>query len=560
VARLIPPIAPSDLKSPGESFLFRLFADDDSNWTVLHSLDLPDHVRQVSGEADFVVIAPAQGVLVIEVKGVDSVRRADGLWYLGKQVPGEARGPFRQAEEAMHSVRNRLIKRLPEVSLVPIWHCVVFPFVRFELPAVEWREWEVVDAADLRSRGLKASLERVLANARALLSGKLGHTFDGPSGELAARMVGALRGDFEVYESPGDRLARAENEVLRYTEEQFAALDAMAMNERVLFDGPAGSGKTVLASEAARREAVAGRRTLFLCFNRALARHLKEQLAGVAGLEVSGFHAKLLAVAGTEPSDRAAFWDRDLPLHAAENLLSTSDGYDVLVIDELQDLLHGLYFDCLDLLVRGGLRAGRWRAFGDLMRQRLYAGSITDEALGDRFGPSITRFRLTVNCRNTPRVAALAGRIADVPECYAHVRRPDDGRDPVVEVYASDADEPRLLSKHLERLQADGYRGDAVAVLSPSADAAAGRLQAPWRDRTGPVDPPIRGRIRTGTIHSFKGLEAAAVVLTDIDSLSAAQRDLVYVGCTRARHRLVVLASARVVPTIQDILLGKSAW
>src|SRR5437762_16292 len=114
MARLIPPVAPGDLKSPGESLLFRLFSSDASNWTVLHSLDLPDHIRQVSGEADFVVIAPGQGVLVVEVKGVDAVRRVDGMWYFGKHTSGEARGPFRQAEEAMHSIRNRLIKRLPE--------------------------------------------------------------------------------------------------------------------------------------------------------------------------------------------------------------------------------------------------------------------------------------------------------------------------------------------------------------------------------------------------------------------------------------------------------------
>jgi len=168
-------------------------------------------------------------------------------------------------------------------------------------------------------------------------------------------------------------------------------------------------------------------------------------------------------------------------------------------------------------------------------------------------------FHLTVNCRNTPRIAALAGRLADVPDCYAHVLRGDDGVDPVIEIFATDDEQLALLTRHLERLRAEGFRGEAVAILSTrAAQAVARKLGPPWSDRLGPIEPAAAGRSRAGTIHSFKGLEAAAVVLTDIESLtSLSDRTLVYVGCTRARHRLVVLAAASVVPMVEEIVMGR---
>jgi len=55
------------------------------------------------------------------------------------------------------------------------------------------------------------------------------------------------------------------------------------------------------------------------------------------------------------------------------------------------------------------------------------------------------------------------------------------------------------------------------------------------------------GKIKYSSIYRFKGLEAPAVVITDVHALdTAAQRSLLYVGCTRALHRLVILADKRV--------------
>src|SRR5688572_6482619 len=114
MARMIPDVAPA-MQSPGEAELFVRFRDEPGtgDWTVLHSFDLSEHVARVSGEVDFVVIVPGRGVLVLEVKAVQSIRRENGVWFLGKAEQGDPRGPFKQAADAMHSLREAVSHRDP---------------------------------------------------------------------------------------------------------------------------------------------------------------------------------------------------------------------------------------------------------------------------------------------------------------------------------------------------------------------------------------------------------------------------------------------------------------
>lgn len=110
MARMIPPTIPASCSSPGEQEIFAKLKQDDAtrDWIVLHSLDIAEHLRQVSGEADFVIVVPGLGVLCLEVKACRSLMRKDGLWYYGNDPKGDPRGPFKQSAEAMHSLRQQV--------------------------------------------------------------------------------------------------------------------------------------------------------------------------------------------------------------------------------------------------------------------------------------------------------------------------------------------------------------------------------------------------------------------------------------------------------------------
>ena len=66
----------------------------------------------------------------------------------------------------------------------------------------------------------------------------------------------------------------------------------------------------------------------------------------------------------------------------------------------------------------------------------------------------------------------------------------------------------------------------------------------------------IKGRLRYGTIHSFKGLDAPAVVVTDLDDSGGSNFDaLVYVGLTRATDRLTALVETK---TLRRLIGGEA--
>ena len=147
MATMLPAHIPPDTKSPGERDVFEWLRDTPGteDWTVLHSLDPAEHVSRPFGEADFVVVVPGEGLVVLEVKGVRRLRRESGLWYYGADRSGRTRSPFTQARDAMHSLRASLARRLGDISKVTFTILVVLPYVDLDEDSPEWHDWEVAD-------------------------------------------------------------------------------------------------------------------------------------------------------------------------------------------------------------------------------------------------------------------------------------------------------------------------------------------------------------------------------------------------------------------------------
>lgn len=568
MATMIPPIIPHDTPSGGEMEVFRRLRDDPGTerWIVLHSFGLAEHVEQVQGEIDFVVIIPGKGVLCLEIKGCSAAhlrRDARGLWHYGNKDKGDPRGPFRQASEGMHSLRHQVIATRPDLSHVQFSSGVIFPFAPFRVRSVEWHDWEVIDSQLFRSAPISRLLRQMMEESRAHILAKPTPPRlapDSPTPEQCLIIRDVLRGQFEL---PIDRRARSdqlERELLRYTTEQFVALDAMEANPRTIFAGPAGVGKTLLAMEAARRAKTAGRRVLLVCFNHPLGTWLGRQMAD-ARPEVTTrtLHGHMLAISGVgRAPDNAGpdFWRTVLPIAAIDRLLEGCGEddqrvFDELVVDEAQDILRDSYLDFLDLSLRGGLAGGRWRIFGDFENQAIYdAATLPLEGFRSARAPGAPLFSLRVNCRNTPLVAEWVRVLAGLDPGYHRVLRPDDGVSPVFLFYEDEPGRQERLVEALVTLEAQGFRGQDVVVLSPRADrsstAASVNVQ-PWRDRLRPLSQAKGGQIAYGTIQAFKGLEAPAVVVTDVETISQPlDRALLYVATTRPLQRLTIIAHSRV--------------
>jgi hypothetical protein len=557
MAVMIPSILPRN-PPPGEREVFMRLRDDPATagWIVLHSLDIAVHPTQVSGEADFVILIPGVGVLVVEVKSHNHIHRGeDGVWYLGSDVTGESRGPLRQAADAMHALRKSVLEKRPDLGGVIFWSAAVFPYATGRIVTGEWHPWQLIDSARFRSGPVSRIFTAVLAHARELLAqlrpGWFTGVADKPSVADCQAIAAILRPKFEMYQSPAARAKLLQEELKTYTEEQTEFLDAMDTNQRLFVQGPAGTGKTLLAIESARRSVVQGRRTGLFCFNRLLGFRLTDETRMLPDLTCASIHKLMCDVAGVRPPEDgdAAWWTRRLPELAVEALLKQEGAarFDELVLDEFQDLLVPAYLDFFDLLLEGGFAAGRWRAFGDFERQSIFHTechmSLAD-FLQKRAGAA-AESKLSVNCRNLPRVVHHVHRLGRLVPGYRRIRRPDDGVDPEFHFYARPDEQAGLLRRVLLKIESEGFPARDIVVLSPL------RIGAAVQRLDGARVEPYVGRgaagVQWATIHGFKGLEAAAVVLTDISDVdSPSARDLFYIGLTRSVQRLVVCASEQV--------------
>ncbi|WP_238581598.1 nuclease-related domain-containing DEAD/DEAH box helicase [Demequina aestuarii] len=557
MARMIPPVRPLGV-APGELSLFDALSSSSGadGWAVLHSLDIANHVSQVEGEADFVVVVPGGGILCIEVKSHLNVERSpDGIWKLGGDPP-TARSPFKQAHDEMYSLRGYL-KKHTTLRSIPMLCAVWFtgaPARRTLDDSPEWHSWQVLDSKDLADavsaiqRTLAAGIAHLEATSRAFSGGA-----KGPTNEEVDRVVRALRPRFELAMSPGDRRRARETQLSGFVEEQFSALDAMVDNRQVLFTGAAGTGKTFLALEAARRESLEGRQGRLLCFNSLLAAQLAGDAKGLAGLTVRTIHQDLLSLAGMRAAPKgadSAFWREELPMLALEGLVSRGDAavQDFAVIDEVQDIAVEPYLDVLDLMVSGGLAEGRLLLFGDFERQSIFENQAGRELLSERL-PRLATFRLTVNCRNLPRIGYGVNSLTELQPGYADFRRLDDHVEPMIVRYGLAQDQEARLVDAVRNLRDEGFALHEIVVLSPlRANSAAAKTSNVWlRQNLEPMSSEgVRpGRLLYTTIQAFKGLDAPAVIVTDLcDANLPNFESLMYVGLTRATDRLVAFFEA----------------
>ena len=561
MARMIPLHIPIATESSAERKLFEELEQSCSDeWIVLHSLDLAQRGTGPLGEADFVVIAPGFGVMVIEAKTYLE-RTPEGEWLTHPQGPPKERNPFEQANDAMYRIMDWVRTHgMPDVLAAAV---VIVPDMDIVAgrDQIEWSSRQLIDRSRYRSKSLEQLLIDVFEAQRA----ELPHPSARLDAQQAERIVRVLRGEVECYVSPKARIENQLAEVRRYTREQFRVIDEWAGNPRLLVDGLAGTGKTLLAIESARRAVESGRRVLLVCFNNLLGEWLKGETESLGeACRTVTIYEFMQGIVGDETGAElsTAYYEEELPERVFDILADRAGAeaeapFDELVIDEAQDILvNGSFLTVLDTVLAGGLAGGRWRFFGDFGHQDIFGRleapprDVLERTLG--YQPPLVTLR--ENCRNLPRVAHLAGALGEVDGGYRDCRRDDDGFDPRVEFYDGAKTARKALVSALDGLEAEGFEPGQIVVLSRRSvrNCLAAQVDSgKWGDRLRELGDAARGG-NTGydSIYRFKGREAPAIVITDIDPLEADGRwsdvadvrALLYVGVTRALSRVVVIA------------------
>lgn len=540
MAKMIPSTVDPESTESEKVVYERLRSQLPDSWTVIHGkrfvLPAKGPHRIKEGEVDFLVLDPKRGYLGIEVKGGGIERDADG-WFRreGSSVQRIHRVPGRQAQDGVHGIANYLrehplfqaLGRGPRYG----WGvCMPFHDIEGSL-GPELPEAFILDRADLDD--LRSQMDRLFSangvEGPPLLEG------------VADTWTKALTPVFRLVAPLSSRLANAESKLFRMTGEQMGILDNLAETTRVGVKGAAGTGKTVVGFEQAKRLSAEGLRVLFLCYNKPLA---DELAASAHDFTVRTFHAlcgEMTRAAGVRflPPKRGeedqGFWETEAPDLLSSALDSLPDDrYDAVIIDEGQDFKE-YWWIVIERLLRDPAESRLWVFYDP--NQDLYGGGPV-ETLG------LMPARLSFNCRNTKNIARFSSsHIEQEPKL-----KPDapDGAG-VMEVQCTDEKAmTEAVRKEVHRLVVDEKVPAAdIVVLSPL-----GQSSPSWRaKRLGNLElvdfqqAPAANQLRFGSLQRFKGLEADAIILCDIrpsDPLCSPKH--LYVGTSRAKHILSVLS------------------
>ncbi|KVV44163.1 nuclease [Burkholderia ubonensis] len=513
------------------------------SYTVYHGVHWTraEQGFSVFGEAAFVVVSPAGRVLLIEQKAGFLRETPKGLVKVYLQTERNVPIQLARTQETLH---RRLTAALGAgvYGVEALLYCPDYTIRQAAIAGVPSER--IVDAT--RKAQLAQVIQQILpadeprvANAPKIhhfLADELALTPDtsalvGQAGTLVTRLSGGLASWARQLEFTPFRL-------------------------RVI--GTAGSGKTQLAVQAMRDAIAAGRRVLYVCFNRPLA----DYIARIAppGAKIANYHQLCDWVArdgGYTPDFGAPDAFGRLEARFAQTPVPERWRFDVLIVDEGQDF-HPSWASALERLLAPD---GAWWWLEDPL-QNLYMREPV--AL-----PGWVSLKALTNYRS-PRdlldfVRDVVGRVEPLA---AELRSgsPFDGSDLVVSAYGDANASPAALAdacidatkRAITQALSLGFRKQDIAVLSyrgreGSALTALDQLGPHQVKRfTGKYDlfgnPEYHdGDVLLDSIYRFKGQSAPCVILTEIDfdTLDARAARKLFVGATRATMKLLLVASAR---------------
>lgn len=549
MARIYPETIQDYTKSDAERVLFNRFRNDlNDSYVVFHSVAWLAHGHQsiaYDGEADFLVAHPEKGILVIEVKGGRieydgqtgrwaTVDRNDNKHILSKD-------PVNQVKDARYNLYRKLSDSTTTKKFnYPVFHAVCFP--------------DIVVDKDIR---LDLPIEIVIDKKRLTnLEQCVSEVFDywckdkkqaSPSLAGINALIDLIAPKVSIRSYLGSDFQVEEGQLQLLTQEQFMALDLLSRERMAIIFGCAGSGKTFLALEKAKRLANEGYSVLFTCFNSRLADWLNRTLHTYSGIKIRNFHRLCFELAkqanvhipdinsDVVQGDEIYYYDTIIPQGLIDAAARLGPQYSAIIVDEGQDF-SSTWWIALEHLFFDHSKSVFYIFCDD--NQNIYANREQDYPFQS---PSAV---LTRNCRNTKRIHDF------VKKYYKGTidmqSQGPEGINPEIVPISSPLELLKFTSQRLHQLViTEKVSPNEIIILSPRSKERSqlkqgtklGNFLLTWES------PKNNNEIECSTIHSFKGLEKTVVFLVEVNLLNTNEmNNLLYIGTSRARNHLIVFS------------------
>ncbi len=560
MARMLPDyIDQEDPRRNGERMVFQWLSDPSIPGTAYYSLLQKNHKHKLIGEVDFLYVCE-RGFLCIEVKGGQEIYRSGMEWFsVNKRgIPNKIHNPFVQAKDCQYALKSYFSDtygKWSEQSNYLIGYAVVFPECIFTGTGNDLVTEVMFDGRyDLKE--FPGYLNKAFDYWEKLEIDRHGLSPKRLTREQLRQANDLLRGDFQVVPSMHLELQHVEQQMLKLTEEQYDRLDDVETNKRAIVQGGAGTGKTILALELARKFAATGKNVLYLCFNSNMAEYASVSLDKRPNITVSTFHALIIHMLN-DPS-LFKMTPKVLGNCFIERSPSLEKPFDAVIIDEGQDLFCTEVFEVIDTLIVNGLTHGRWAVFLD-PNQNIFNPvndfDLTLEYIQELYHPAI--LSLNTNCRNTQPIASRTAALTIVPPAK---NLKLSGPKVVTKTYTKRSDFLPSFRKELQSLLSFGVSPEDIVVLSrrKKDNGLLDRI-----DEICNLKVFERSDLRSFgsrclnyyTVQSFKGLESKIVFYIDIEGFSTANdRMMNYVAMSRARLHLYLFYDEALKQEYQDTL------
>jgi hypothetical protein len=493
--------------------LSQVLGDD---WSVYYSRPwwgINSRGGEIDGEADFIVAHRDKGILFLEVKGGGISFSPDTAKWQTKDRNGithNIKDPALQASSCKHQFLNKLkkIDGWPK-GYIRFRHGVVFPDSKSSnssLITLGGHEIELFCFADEFDLKFQNWLEERLRE----------HNLGGQGGEIGPSDIGihclnSLIAEPVKLKVPLRR--EVDGEIIQMeqllTGIQLAIINILLSKNRVLVEGGAGTGKTVLAIESAIRESQLGKNVLFCCRSGPLAKFVTSKLESFDNIEVKTIDDLEFLLCGHKFLD-----------------LAKKSKWDSIYVDEGQDI---------DL--------DWWDHFDSVEDIQLKIFSDSNQAIYRNRDDLATRMNaiaipLGINLRNTQKIASVTDHLYTGPliQCFG-----PQGVPPEINECNIDQAKQWAVDLTYNLNTHDSVPYGMIAILVPNAEVREeviillSKRKIPATDAT----RQIENSVIVETAGRFKGLESPIVLLLT-DRMLSKNQELSYVAVSRARTRLFI--------------------
>lgn len=521
MAKIYPTFTDDFHSSLGEYKIFNSLKKLPDDWYVLYSLNWNNKLENGKvqwGEADFVILNRIYGLLVIEVKS-GCIEYKEGIWYqtrLDNFEKNQMKNPFKQADKSKYKFISLLDNVLFDNKKCYVDKAVWFPSIKDidsdNLPP------EYDERIVLTEDALDNPLQYII-RAYDFYNSKH-YTF--MDREDFERVFSILMPEFNLIPSASNIVEENDYSFLQLTQEQKKVLDFISDQGNAAIQGGAGTGKTFIAVEQAKRFSINGE-VLFLCFNRYLYKHLENNCFhnNVDYLNIHSFVNKF--------SSDNVLSNEDL-VRVLKTIEFSELNYKYIIIDEAQDFDNNVLSIIVEKATKSNIRCF---VFYD-KNQLLYSDKMP--AILNDFECKLT---LNKNCRNTFKILSTTNSPMNIPiktdeYCIEGI---------MPKLHISDNKE-KIINKIEEVITnclENGYKLNDIVILTLNTESNSILYSISQIGKYRIANEKTENEILFTTSKKFKGLESNVVILVDFNSNIISTDELTrlfYVSTSRARQLL----------------------